>query len=86
MSFRSHSKGQLARYVDKVEHFRMTKGNLGLRLRQKLMQDNILSIDGQMYILNPDKLGAVVGITFQDLKLKRYSTAVNIYLAELLED
>ena len=86
MSFRSHSKGQLARYVDKVEHFRMTKGNLGLRLRQKLMEDKVLSIEGQMYILNPDTLGAVVGISFQDLKLKKYSTAANAYLAELLED
>lgn len=84
MSFRSHSKGQLARYVGKVEHFRMTKGDLGLRLRQKLMEDKVLSISAQMYILDPDALGAVVGISFQDLKLKRYSVAVNSYLADLL--
>ncbi len=83
LSFRSHSKGQLARYVGKVEHFRMTKGDLGLRLRQKLLADKVLSIVSPMYILDPDALGSVVGISFRDLKLKRYPPETKTYLADL---
>ncbi|MCI0151488.1 hypothetical protein KNO81_37160 [Paraburkholderia sediminicola] len=84
ISFRSHSKGQLARYVGKVEHFRMTKGDLGVALREKLLEDKVLSIAGTMYILDPDALGATVGLSFQDLQLKRYPVATNAYLSGLL--
>lgn len=84
ISFRSHSKGQLARYVGKVEHFRMTKGDLGVALRKKLLEDKVLSISGTMYILDPDALGAKVGLSFQDLKLKQYPAATNAYLSSLL--
>lgn len=84
ISFRSHSKGQLARYVGKVEHFRMTKGDLGDALRNKLLKDKVLSISGTMYILDPDALGARVGVSFQDLKSKRYSATTNAYLSDLL--
>lgn len=84
ISFRSHSKGALARYIGKVEHFRMTKGHLGVALREKLLEDRVLSIAGTMYILDPDALGATVGVSFQDLKLKRYPAATKAYLSRLL--
>ena len=84
ISFRSHSKGQLARYIGKVEHFRMTKGDLGVALREQLLEDGVLSLTKTMYILDPDELGAKVGVSFQDLKLKRYPAATNAYLARLL--
>lgn len=85
ISFRSHSKGNLARYVGKLEHSRMTKGRLGEALRQKLLSDRVLRIDGAMYILDPDALGAKVGLGFQDIKVKRYSETANAYLSDLLK-
>jgi hypothetical protein len=84
MSFRSHSKGRLARYKGKVEHFRMTKGPLGVAVRESLLSDKVLSLEGAMYFLNPDRLGQVVGVGFQDLKLKRYSPRSREYLKAIL--
>lgn len=84
ISFRSHSKGRLARYKGKVEHFRMTKGELGTALRNRLVEDEVLSLEGAMYFLEPDLLGSKVGIGFQDLKLKHYPPRSRTYLQEIL--
>ena len=85
ISFRSHSKGRLARYKGKVEHFRMTKGALGVALRQRLVADKVLSLEGAMYFLEPNVLGDKVGVSFQDLKLKHYSPQSRTYLQSVLD-
>lgn len=85
ISFRSHSKGRLARFRGKVEHFRMTKGALGVALRERLLADNVLSLEGEMYFLNPDVLGSTVGVGFQDIKLKRYPSMTRDYLQSVLD-
>lgn len=84
MSFRSHSKGRLARYKGKVEHSRMTKGAVGVEIRESLVADCVLSLEGPMYFLDPDALGHVLGLGFQDLKLKRYSPKSREYLEKVL--
>lgn len=84
MSFRSHSKGQLARCRGKIEHARMMKGNTGETVRKKLLDDKILKIEGSMYILDPNELGEKVGISFLDAQLKRYSQKTKVYIEELL--
>lgn len=86
ISFRSHSKGRLARYKGKVEHFRMTKGELGIALRARLVADKVLSLEGEMYFLDPNILGDCVGVSFQDLKLKHYSAKSRQYLQSVLDD
>ncbi|MGL4407773.1 MAG: hypothetical protein ACRCTU_05195, partial [Zoogloea sp.] len=85
ISFRSHSKGRLARYKGKVEHFRMTKGLFGTVLRQRLVADKVLSLEGAMYFLDPNVLGDRVGVSFQDLKLKHYSELSRMYLQGVLD-
>ncbi|MDR3682111.1 MAG: hypothetical protein P4L11_00170 [Geothrix sp.] len=84
ISFRSHSKGRLARYKGKVEHFRMTKGAIGIALRERLLADKVISLEGSMYYLEPDALGRVVGVGFQDLKFKHYPSKSRVYLQEVL--
>lgn len=84
IAFRSHSKGSLARYNDKIEHARMTKGEVGNALREKLVKDGVLSLKGNMYYLDPKALGAQVGLSFLDAKLKRYGSQVRRYVQNLL--
>jgi hypothetical protein len=50
LAFRSHSKGRLARFQDKIEHARMTKGTLGVEIRQRLMRDDILSLENVVFL------------------------------------
>lgn len=83
MAFRSHSKGQLARFRDKIDHFRMLKGRVGEALLQKLIDDEIIWAEGAMYCLDANKLGAKVGISFQDAQAKEYSQQTRDYLSNL---
>ncbi|SNT00499.1 MULTISPECIES: hypothetical protein [unclassified Pseudomonas] len=84
MAFRSHSKGQLARFRDKIDHFRMLKGKVGEALLQKLIDDEIIWTEGAMYCLDANALGAKVGISFQDAQAKRYSQVTKKYVAALV--
>ncbi len=86
LAFRSHSKGQLARYEDKIEHIRMTKGAVGVKLRKALLRDRVLSHEGSMYYLHPATLGQVVGGTYQDLNVKRFNDAVRRYVANVVSE
>lgn len=86
ISFRSHSKGRLARFKGKVEHFRMTKGSLGVALRERMVADKVLCLEGTMYFLEPDLLGSKVGVSFQDLKLKHYPPKSRAYLQDILDN
>ena len=85
IAFRSHSKGQLARFKDKIEHARMSKGSIGEALRRKLLEDKVLTVDGAMYLLDPKVLGSVVGISFQDAKLKNYGEQARKYVQTVIE-
>lgn len=83
MAFRSHSKGQLARLRDKIDHFRMLKGRIGEALLKKLIDDGIIWADGPMYCLDANKLGANVGISYQEAQAKEYSAKTREYLSNL---
>jgi hypothetical protein len=85
IAFRSHSKGQLARFRDKIEHARMSKGNIGEALRRKLLDDKVLTVDGAMYLLDAKILGRIVGISFQDAKLKKYGEQTLKYVQTVIE-
>lgn len=56
-SFRSHSKGQLARFEDKIDHSRMSK-NFGEEIKNYLMEKRIIqhSVQKRMYYLDSDRL------------------------------
>lgn len=85
IAFRSHSKGQLARFRDKIEHARMSKGDVGEALREKLLEDKVLTVDGPMYLLDPKTLGSVVGLSFQDAKVKNYGAKTRAYVQAVIE-
>lgn len=83
MAFRSHSKGRLARYKEKIEHARMLKGTVGNALLAKLLGDSVIRLEGPMYYLDPDALGSVVGTSFLELRMKNYSDATRQYVQQL---
>jgi len=84
LAFRSHSKGELARFKDKIEHQRMLKGDLGWAVLKKLMADKVITLRGNMYYLDPNALGARVGASFVNVNLKLYSAETRAYLQNLM--
>jgi len=63
ISFRSHSKGSLKRYSAKIEHERMTKGT-GRAVLDHMLRAGVLSLDGSMYTLYPEKLAEKAGVSY----------------------
>jgi hypothetical protein len=84
MAFRSHSKGRLARYQGKVEHSRMTKGTQGVAIREQLLADGILTLEGKWYFLDPQRLGKIAGTAYQDLKVKSFSDELKRYVGSIV--
>ncbi len=72
IAFRSHSKGSLRRYRDKLDHARMTKG-VGQAILDALKQQGIITVVGEMYDLNADALGAKVGATYAECMSRQFS-------------
>ena len=65
ISFRSHSRGSLARFKGKIEHRRMTKGT-GQSVLELMLHENILNYKDSMYFLNADNLTEHTGLTYID--------------------
>jgi len=80
MEFRSHSKGALARYKGKIESERVLKGDVGEAVLGRLIRDGILSLQGEMYYLNPEQLRVHAGVSWQDLRKGMMPDAVSVYL------
>lgn len=67
-SFRSHSKGRLARFEDKINHSRMSK-NFGEEIKNYLMESEVIShnAESHMYYLDPNRLFEVTGASYQQV-------------------
>jgi hypothetical protein len=84
MAFRSHSKGSLARYKYKIEHERMTKGS-GKKILALMLSENIISLNGSMYFLDPVRLGERVGATYVDCAARQFSARTLDFVRRSLE-
>lgn len=83
IAFRSHSKGALKRYRAKLDHSRMTKGS-GKIILDKLIQDEILSVDGPMYVLDPSALAKKAGASYSAAMSQNYSDETLDYVKSAL--
>jgi len=82
-AFRSHSKGNLARYRDKLDHERMTKGT-GKAVLEALKDDRIVVADGAMYYLDPNRLGQIAGGSFSDIASQHFSPETVEYISRAI--
>lgn len=80
MQFRSHSKGTLAKYNQKIEHERVLKNKLGSAVLQKLLSDKIITLKGVMYFLDPDEISKHLDISYIDLRTGKTSEKLVKYL------
>jgi hypothetical protein len=87
-AFRSHSKGQLVRFADKIDSLRMRKDERGTALIDRLLVDRILVKiqSGKFYLLDPDQMGTFLGIDYQSIQQQRFNSQTDAYLANILEN
>lgn len=84
-SFRSHSKGSLARFEDKINHARMSK-NYGREIKELLLKKKVLtySNEDRMFYLNTDRLACETDMDYTATIQKKCSDKLQIILSGIV--
>lgn len=80
MEFRSHSKGSLAKFKDKIEHRRVLQDDTGRAVLRQLLADGILTLSGSFYTLHPDGIDRHLGVSWHDMRRGRMGDRLLPYL------
>ena len=83
VEFRSHSQGALARYKYKIENPRVLRNEIGASVLKKLVADQILVLDVNRYFLDPQRLSALVGVSWTDLRKGEIPESLEGYLRSI---
>jgi hypothetical protein len=81
--FRSHSRGALAKYRAKIEHERVLRNPLGRAILQQILDDEILTREGDFYFLQPENVHRHLGVSWIDLRKGRTSDKLMQYLRSI---
>ena len=84
IAFRSHSKGSLQRYRDKLDHARMTKGS-GQSVLNMMLREKIIFIAGSMYVLDPKQLAACAGMSYADCMARHFGDEAIAFVRRALD-
>lgn len=66
--FRSHSKGAMAKYRDKIENPRVAGNPVGEAVLHRLVADGVLTLEDPMYFIQTDQVDKLLGISWMDLR------------------
>lgn len=80
LMFRSHSKGSLARYKEKIDN-RIGKGDIGRNVLDALIQAGILYADEKMYFINPEKMAQELGVKYDDIRSSTINDKIKQFLS-----
>ncbi|MGB8259554.1 MAG: hypothetical protein WCE75_04355 [Terracidiphilus sp.] len=83
--FRSHSRGALAKYRDKVDNPRVAGNPVGGKVLRRLLADGILFASGNFYYLRPENVDKFLGIPWTALRAGLVCDKLEDYLARVLE-
>ena len=66
--FRSHSKGAMAKYRDKIENERVAGNSIGQAVLSRLLEDGVLILKDPMYFIQTDQVDRFLGISWTNLR------------------
>lgn len=81
--FRSHSRGSLGKFRDKIEHERVLRNQVGTAILDALVKEGILKRDQKMYYIDPDKCDEKLGISWHQLRQYGTSARLEAFLREV---
>lgn len=84
ITFRSHSKGSMARYKWKINDARISGHDIGKLLIENLLKKGIIEDKGIMYHLNRDKTARLLGLTFDKLKTTSPTPQMAKFINEII--
>ncbi len=77
--FRADNSGELRQSFKKLDGRRMTKG-WGARIRDALLRDSVLTKDGRTYLLDADRMAAVLQTSYVDVSKRNFGKQVSEWL------
>jgi hypothetical protein len=80
LMFRSHKRGTLARFREKIEDERVMGYGVGDDILRRLLKDGVIRLEGQHYFLEPENLDRYLGISWLHLRLGHTSEKLLQYL------
>lgn len=86
ITFRSHSKGSMARYKGKVDDARISGHTIGKALIDKLLSEHIIYEKGCMYMLDRDCTALKLGLTFDKLQATYPTPQMIIFINTVLTE
>lgn len=81
LEFRSHSKGGLAKFRDKIEHERVLRNELGRRILDKLISEGVLTMDAKFFYVDSVVFARELGITWLQLRQHESSEKLESFLS-----
>ena len=83
--FRSHSKGAMAKYRDKIENPRVAGNPIGSAVLNQLVSDGVLILKDPLYFIQAEQVDKFLGISWPELrkgvtseKLLQYLRAISV--------
>ena len=83
LEFRSHSKGGLAKFRDKIEHERVLRNEVGAKILDKLVREGVLTTDPRFYYVDSDVFARELGITWLQLRQHESSEKLESFLSQI---
>jgi len=83
MEFRSHSRGTMARFKDKIESDQVVGSEIGKRILHRLLNDKVLTLSGKFYFLAPEAVHKYLGVSWLDIRNGQTSQKLDSYLESI---
>lgn len=80
LMFRSHSKGSLARFKEKIDN-RIGKGDIGREVLDTLIKAGILYADEKMYFIDPEMMAQKLGVKYDDIRSSIINDKIKRFLS-----
>lgn len=81
--FRSHSKGDLARYTELIDNIAVGSNPTSKKIVTKLLKYNIFYIDESKYFINSKKMTEILGVSRDSLMNNEITDKVKDFLSKL---
>ncbi len=82
LMFRSHSKGDLARYKDKIDN-RIGNSNIGKKVLDALIEKGILYSKEMLYFIDLEKMAMELGVKYDDIRSSIINDKIKHFLANI---
>ena len=83
LQFRSHGKGNLARYKDKIDNLIGRTSAIGGKVLTAMKNSGMIYSEERLYFVNSDKVDEVLGLSYDDVFMCKINDKVKDFLSRI---